>query len=43
MGHEPFSFKKEEDAKKFLREHKGKTIFRLKDITPNLIKSLDNP
>jgi nitrous oxide reductase accessory protein NosL len=43
MGHEPIPFEKEGDAKKFLKEHKGKKILRFKDINPNLIKSLDNP
>ncbi len=43
MGHEPIPFEKEEDAKKFLREHKGKKILGFKEITPSLIKSLDNP
>ena len=43
MGHEPIPFEKEVDAKKFLKEHKGKKILRFKDINPNLIKSLDNP
>ncbi len=43
MGHEPIPFEKEADAKKFLEEHKGKKILRFKDITPSLIKSLDNP
>ncbi len=43
MGHEPIPFEKEPDAKKFLEEHKGKNILRFKDITPSLIKSLDNP
>jgi copper chaperone NosL len=43
MGHEPIPFEKEADAKKFLKEHKGKKILRFKDITSNLISSLDNP
>ena len=43
MGHEPIPFEKETDAKKFLQEHKGKKILRFKEISPNLIKSLDNP
>ena len=43
MGHEPIPFEKEADAKRFLKEHKGKKILRFKDINPNLIKSLDNP
>jgi nitrous oxide reductase accessory protein NosL len=43
MGHEPIPFEKETDAKRFLKEHKGKKILGFKDINPNLIKSLDNP
>ena len=43
MGHEPIPFEKEADAKKFLKEHKGKKILRFKDITTKVILSLDNP
>jgi copper chaperone NosL len=43
MGHEPIPFEKEADAKKFLKEHKGKKILRFKDITLKLLHSLDNP
>jgi copper chaperone NosL len=43
MGHEPIPFEKEADAKKFLKEHKGKKILMFKDIKPNVIFSLDNP
>jgi nitrous oxide reductase accessory protein NosL len=43
MGHEPIPFEKEADAKKFLKEHKGKKILRFKNINANLILSLDNP
>jgi copper chaperone NosL len=43
MGHEPIPFEKEADAKKFLKEHKGKNILRFGDISPGLINSLDNP
>ncbi len=43
MGHEPIPFEKEADAKKFLKEHKGKKILRFRDITSKLIVSLDNP
>ena len=43
MGYEPISFQKEEEAKKFLKEHKGKEILKFKDVTLDLIKSLDNP
>jgi copper chaperone NosL len=43
MGHEPIPFEKESDAKKFLKEHKGKKIIRFKDVDMKLIVSLDNP
>jgi nitrous oxide reductase accessory protein NosL len=43
MGHEPIPFEKEADAKKFLKEHKGKKILGFKDISLNVIRSLDNP
>jgi nitrous oxide reductase accessory protein NosL len=43
MGHEPIPFEKEADAKEFLREHKGTKILRFKDVTPEIILSLDNP
>jgi copper chaperone NosL len=43
MGHEPTPFAKEADAKKFLKEHKGKRIIRFKDVDMKLITSLDNP
>ena len=43
MGHEPIPFEKEADAKKFLKEHKGKQILRFKNITSRIIVSLDNP
>jgi len=43
MGHEPIPFAKEADAKKFLKEHKGKRIIRFKDVNMKLIISLDNP
>ena len=43
MGHEPIPFRNETDARKFLKEHHGKKILRFKDITLNLLHSLDNP
>jgi len=43
MGHEPIPFEKEADAKRFLKEHKGKKVLKFKDITSKLIVSLDNP
>ena len=43
MGHQFVPFEKEADAKKFMGEHKGKQIVKFKDVTLELIKSLDNP
>jgi len=43
MGHEPIPFEKEAEAKKFLKEHKGKRILRFNDINPKVILSLDHP
>jgi copper chaperone NosL len=43
MGHQLIPFEKEADAKKFLKEHKGKKVVRFKDVTLELITSLDNP
>jgi nitrous oxide reductase accessory protein NosL len=42
-GHEPIPFEEENDAKKFLKERKGKKILRIMDISLKLIMSLDNP
>jgi len=41
MGHELISFEKETDAKVFLKDHKGKSIHRFKDITDKIIKGID--
>jgi nitrous oxide reductase accessory protein NosL len=43
MGHEPIPFEKEDDAKRFLKEHGGKDILRFNDISVNLLEALDNP
>ena len=43
MGHEPIPFGKEADANKFLQGHKGRKILRFNEITPKVIRSLDNP
>ena len=41
MGRELIPFEKEADAKEFLKDHGGKSIHRFKDITYEIIKSLD--
>ncbi|MGZ3595727.1 MAG: nitrous oxide reductase accessory protein NosL [Syntrophales bacterium] len=43
MGHEPIPLEKEADAKEFLREHNGTKILGFKDVTREVILSLDNP
>jgi copper chaperone NosL len=43
MGNEPIPFQREADAKKFLKEHKGRKILKFKDITAQVIIALDNP
>jgi len=43
MGHEPIPFEKKADAKKFLKEHKGKKIMSFKEISLKVIQALDNP
>ena len=41
MGRELISFAKEGAAREFLKDHKGKSIVKFKEITPALIKTLD--
>jgi len=41
MGRELIPFEKEPDAKEFLKDHKGKSILRFKEITHEIVKSLD--
>jgi len=41
MGRDLIPFEKEADAKEFLKDHKGKSMHRFKDITYEIIKSLD--
>jgi copper chaperone NosL len=43
MGHEPIPFEKKADAKKFLKEHKGRKILNFQDINDKVITALDNP
>ena len=43
MGNEPLPFEKDDDAKKFMKEHKGKKIIRFNDVDMKLINQLDNP
>ncbi len=41
MGRELIPFEKEGDGKQFLKDHKGKSILRFKEITHEIVKSLD--
>ena len=41
MGHELIPFATEEDARAFLKDHKGKKILRFEAITPKVIDKLD--
>ncbi len=41
MGKELMPFKDEPAAKEFKNDHQGKSILQFKDITPDLIKTLD--
>ncbi|MBZ0156723.1 MAG: nitrous oxide reductase accessory protein NosL [Alphaproteobacteria bacterium] len=42
MGKELVPFGKEADAKEFMKDHKGKRILRMKEITPDVVRSLDD-
>jgi nitrous oxide reductase accessory protein NosL len=41
MGRELIPFEKDGDAKEFMKDHKGKSSLRFKDVTPELINQLD--
>ena len=41
MGRELIPFAKEAAAREFLKDHKGKSILKFKEVTPALIKTLD--
>jgi len=41
MGRELIPFEKEEDAREFMKDHKGQSILRFRDVTPDLLRSLD--
>jgi len=42
MGHELLPFKDQEAAQEFMEDHKGKSIIRFDEVTPELIESLDH-
>ncbi len=41
MGREFIPFQKEEDAREFLKDHKGKAVLRFQDINNDVMKGLD--
>jgi nitrous oxide reductase accessory protein NosL len=41
MGHELIPFATEEDARTFMKDHKGKRILRFEEITPAVVEALD--
>lgn len=41
MGRELIPFAKEDDAKEFMKDHKGQIILRFKEVTDEKIKGLD--
>jgi copper chaperone NosL len=41
MGKELISFLKESDARGFMKDHKGKSLLRFKDVSVELIRGLD--
>lgn len=41
MGHELIPMAMEEDARTFMKDHKGKRILRFREITPKQIEKLD--
>ncbi|HSA97313.1 MAG TPA: nitrous oxide reductase accessory protein NosL [Acidobacteriota bacterium] len=41
MGRELIPFAKETEAKEFLKDHKGKSLFRFAEIMPSVLKDID--
>ena len=41
MGRELIPFGKEEEAKEFMKDHRGQSMLRFKEVTSEVIKSLD--
>ena len=41
MGRELIPFARESEARDFLKDHKGKSIIRFRDVTPAILKPLD--
>jgi len=41
MGRELIPFARESEARDFVKDHKGKSIIRFRDVTPALLRALD--
>jgi copper chaperone NosL len=41
MGRELIPFSKTDDARDFMKDHKGKAILRFRDVTPEILKGLE--
>ena len=41
MGRELIPFPKEADAREFMKDHKGKSMLKFREITPEIVKDLD--
>ena len=41
MGRELIPFAKADDAREFMKDHRGKVILRFSDVTPEVLKGLD--
>jgi nitrous oxide reductase accessory protein NosL len=41
MGRELIPFGREAEAKEFLKDHKGKSLLRFADVTPDVVKDID--
>ena len=41
MGRELIPFEKVDDAKEFMKDHKGKVLLKFKEVTFPLVKGLD--
>jgi len=42
MGRELIPFREEAGARDFLKDHKGKSILKFKEVTPEVVKTLDD-
>lgn len=41
MGKELIPFAREDDAKEFMKDHKGRSMLRFREVTPEVLKVLD--